>query len=272
MPVTAGFGELPTFSDDMLASPKIIVVRLTGFMRIASGGEYTFRLTSDDGSRLIIAGRGQLQERIVVDNDGEKGRLLDAEGKHVLDQGLHFFRLEYLKIPPQPGINVYDPPGLIFEYKGPDTGDVYKHLQTALDFVEIVQKSDNICQLSRFSAGFGGTSASIDCTGKCFDGREDFLGDGRCDQGGANEVVQVMNFQCSAWNFDNRDCSFEMPALVTTPRPAIQCYSQCPPGNFRRNDCDLCPSGLSVPWNAGSIVNGWCRGNEITAVLHTGSQ
>lgn len=39
-------------------------VKLTGYLRAPEAGEYEFRLTSDDGSRLLI------EDKIVVDNDG----------------------------------------------------------------------------------------------------------------------------------------------------------------------------------------------------------
>ena len=57
-------GVVPTFSLDIPGIRKErFAVMLSGTIRIAQKGKYTFRLTSDDGSRLYIA------DKLVVDND-----------------------------------------------------------------------------------------------------------------------------------------------------------------------------------------------------------
>lgn len=63
-----------------------------GLLDISKAGEYTFYLTSDDGSRLTIDGK------VVVDNDGlhgpeeKNGRITLTRGKHPVT--IHFFEQE----------------------------------------------------------------------------------------------------------------------------------------------------------------------------------
>lgn len=64
--------------------------RLSGFINVEREGQYTFRLVSDDGSRLMI------RDKIVIDNDGlhsESGK----DGTIALLPGEHPFEIEYFE-------------------------------------------------------------------------------------------------------------------------------------------------------------------------------
>ena len=65
-------------------------VRLKGYLNIQKAGVYTFRLLSDDGSRLVINGQQ------VIDHDGLHGA--DAkDGLIKLSEGYHPFNLDYFQ-------------------------------------------------------------------------------------------------------------------------------------------------------------------------------
>jgi hypothetical protein len=68
--------------------PSEFSVRWLGFITVLRGGDYTFALTSDDGSSLSIGGR------TVVDNAGRHGSET-AVGQVRLEAGVHPIRLEY---------------------------------------------------------------------------------------------------------------------------------------------------------------------------------
>jgi mono/diheme cytochrome c family protein len=63
----------------------------TGFLRIAEAAEYTFYLTSDDGSRLSIDGL------MVVENDGVHARTTKT-GEMTLDRGMHALTVDYFNV------------------------------------------------------------------------------------------------------------------------------------------------------------------------------
>ena len=67
-----------------------IVLRFDGFLPISAAGKYSFRLSSDDGSRLYIDGKQ------VIDNDGVHPNTL-KEGSLNLSVGLHEFRVDYFE-------------------------------------------------------------------------------------------------------------------------------------------------------------------------------
>ena len=58
-------------------------IRWHGYLRIFSRGRYTFRLTSDDGSRLFIGGGGR-GEVLLINNDGLHSTMQPAEATHTL--------------------------------------------------------------------------------------------------------------------------------------------------------------------------------------------
>ena len=67
-----------------------VVLRFDGFLPISKAGRYSFRLSSDDGSRLFIDGKQ------IIDNDG----VHPNTGKEVsvnLNAGLHELRVDYFE-------------------------------------------------------------------------------------------------------------------------------------------------------------------------------
>eukprot|EP00971_Amphidinium_carterae_P018669 368140-Amphidinium_carterae.1 len=62
--------------------------RWTGFLKIKSGGTYTFQTTSDDGSMLYINGTE------IVNNDGPHG-MVTKTGQLYMDAGLYSVVVEY---------------------------------------------------------------------------------------------------------------------------------------------------------------------------------
>lgn len=67
-------------------------IRYAGAFRIATAGEYAFRLSSDDGTKLVIDGKQ------VIDNDGQHPPK-EATGKVQLSAGDHHMVLEYFQGP-----------------------------------------------------------------------------------------------------------------------------------------------------------------------------
>jgi len=69
-------------------------IRYTGEIRIRESqeGNYSFKLTSDDGSRLII------DNKIVINNDGQH-RTSAAEGSIYLSEGIHQVTIDYFQGP-----------------------------------------------------------------------------------------------------------------------------------------------------------------------------
>jgi cytochrome c len=64
--------------------------RITGFLNIDQPGEYTFRLTSDDGSRLMI------RDELIIDHDGLHSAT-PKDGSFRLSAGEHPFEIEYFE-------------------------------------------------------------------------------------------------------------------------------------------------------------------------------
>lgn len=73
---------------DGLLQPEHVARVFEGFIQVPADGLYTFRLTSDDGSKLYVGGKE------VVDNDGLHGAV-DKSGSIALAMGMHAFRLEW---------------------------------------------------------------------------------------------------------------------------------------------------------------------------------
>lgn len=67
-------------------------IRYGGAFRLAKGGEYGFRISSDDGAKLTIDGK------LVIDNDGQHPPK-EARGTVKLDSGDHQMVLEYFQGP-----------------------------------------------------------------------------------------------------------------------------------------------------------------------------
>lgn len=77
----------------------------TGFFEVATTGNYTFHVTSDDGSKLLFA------DALVVDNDGVHSGT-ERSGDLCLESGRHEVRLEYFQFNAGSMLTV--------EYEGPD--------------------------------------------------------------------------------------------------------------------------------------------------------
>jgi hexosaminidase len=60
----------------------------SGYLEIPTDGLYTFYLTSDDGSKLLIDGG------LVIDNDGPHGATT-GQGKIALSKGAHKLEIKY---------------------------------------------------------------------------------------------------------------------------------------------------------------------------------
>jgi glucose/arabinose dehydrogenase len=69
--------------------PPPIACTVTGFITAAKAGEHVFRLSSDDGSRLIIDGQ------VVIDHDGRHGASAKTSRGVSLMAGEHELRVEY---------------------------------------------------------------------------------------------------------------------------------------------------------------------------------
>ncbi len=67
-------------------------IRYSGAFRIATAGEYTFRISSDDGTKVVIDGKQ------IIDNDGQHPPK-EASGKVQLSAGDHQMVLEYFQGP-----------------------------------------------------------------------------------------------------------------------------------------------------------------------------
>jgi len=78
---TADFGG---FSDNF-------VTQVIGNINIATAGSYTFRLTSDDGSRLLI------DNAVVIDHDGLHSAQPPKEGTVSLTTGYHSLRIDHFE-------------------------------------------------------------------------------------------------------------------------------------------------------------------------------
>ncbi len=91
--------------DKIDTRPEQYAFEFSGYLQIERGGEYTFYVISNDGSKLFI-GNSE-----IVDNGGNHGNQ-EMQGKIALDPGVHPLRVTY-----------FDSGGsqsLIVKYKGPD--------------------------------------------------------------------------------------------------------------------------------------------------------
>jgi PA14 domain len=88
---------------------------ITGCIRVAADGTYTFVLDSDDGSLLFI------DSGLVVDNGGPHGPLV-ASGAVALTAGEHHFRIEFFEDFGGPsGVDLHLPHGVEYT-RCPDGG------------------------------------------------------------------------------------------------------------------------------------------------------
>ncbi|MFI1249935.1 ricin-type beta-trefoil lectin domain protein [Streptomyces anulatus] len=67
------------------------VTQVTGNLDVAAAGSHTFRLASDDGSRLYV------DDKLVIDHDGLHGSDLPKDGTVSLTAGVHSLRIEHFE-------------------------------------------------------------------------------------------------------------------------------------------------------------------------------
>jgi hypothetical protein len=82
------------------------VSQVTGNLDVAAAGSHTFRLASDDGSRLYV------DDKLVIDHDGPHGADLPKDGTVSLTAGYHALRIEHFEAGGDQQITLsWKPPG-----------------------------------------------------------------------------------------------------------------------------------------------------------------
>jgi hypothetical protein len=123
-------GMVQTFSLSPKTQDDFFNFRFDGFLYITTAGQYQFRTSSDDGSRL------RLNNNVVVENNGEHTWRTVTSSPINLAAGAHRINLDYF--------DYIDDDSLLVEYKGPDTNNGWvtvsvsalksaPHIVTALD-------------------------------------------------------------------------------------------------------------------------------------------
>lgn len=103
--------SVPNLELDVTDREDTYALLFTGEIEITNAGDYTFFLSSDDGSRLVIDGVE------IIDNDGLHGlKELSNEIPVSLDAGKHTIRVEFFE--------KYGAQKLFLKYQGPDSEDV----------------------------------------------------------------------------------------------------------------------------------------------------
>ena len=64
---------------------------LTGFLYIDEDANYTFRITSDDGSKLLLS------DNLLIDNDGLHGAISQVSDELFLSEGMYPLQIEYFE-------------------------------------------------------------------------------------------------------------------------------------------------------------------------------
>eukprot|EP00929_Paragymnodinium_shiwhaense_P060503 TRINITY_DN30207_c0_g1_i2.p1 TRINITY_DN30207_c0_g1~~TRINITY_DN30207_c0_g1_i2.p1 ORF type:complete len:1205 (+),score=265.24 TRINITY_DN30207_c0_g1_i2:105-3719(+) len=224
-----------------------VFVRWTGFFKIETGGDYKFKLESDDGSRMVLGGRGDYRETEVVLLDGKQVQATPKIGATFIEKGWHPVRFELfynpIDIREDTDGTALNPPGLRVFYSGADTGAVQATDQwvplTDDDAGSRFKAHDPGCPLRNWKWGVG-MSVNRDCAGECFEGNERSVGDYICDKGSTSETTKRLSLGCSAWNQDNGDCGLRPTPVYTTPRPRMQCLASSASGEFKRHSDASC--------------------------------
>ena len=103
--------SVPNLTLDITDREDTYALLFTGELEITTPGDYTFFLSSDDGSKLYIDGVE------VIDNDGCHGlKELSNETPITLTAGKHTIKVEFFE--------KYGAQKLFLKYQGPDSGDV----------------------------------------------------------------------------------------------------------------------------------------------------
>lgn len=77
--------EINFYAADFGGLEEYFAAEVVGYLRIPKTNNYTFRLTSDDGSVLYI------DDELIIDNDGYHGDV-SVDGEVILEEGYHPFR------------------------------------------------------------------------------------------------------------------------------------------------------------------------------------
>jgi hypothetical protein len=83
-------GTVPELGLKAQKRPEDFGFRFSGYLDVPKDGLYTFYLTSDDGSRLLI------DDQLIVDNDGLHGDI-EQRGQVFLQKGKHRLVLPYFQ-------------------------------------------------------------------------------------------------------------------------------------------------------------------------------
>jgi len=87
--VLAGRIDLRSAADfGNVGGPSLMTV-VSGWLVVVDGGRYEFRLTSDDGARLMLDGRA------VIEHDGRHSATAKESGAVTLAEGMHDLRIEH---------------------------------------------------------------------------------------------------------------------------------------------------------------------------------
>jgi len=113
-------GVVPNFTLEPRTQEDFFYFQFDGYVNITTDGSYQFRTTSDDGSRLA------LNNIVIVENDGLHGDVIVTSATQTLSSGPYPINVKYFEYTGGQTLKV--------EYKGPDTGNVWKILDaTALN-------------------------------------------------------------------------------------------------------------------------------------------
>eukprot|EP00927_Polykrikos_kofoidii_P076947 TRINITY_DN73953_c0_g1_i1.p1 TRINITY_DN73953_c0_g1~~TRINITY_DN73953_c0_g1_i1.p1 ORF type:complete len:1221 (+),score=122.92 TRINITY_DN73953_c0_g1_i1:164-3826(+) len=235
------------FSMAVEALDRPLFIRWSGYFEIFEAGLYKFIVKSDDGSRLILGGRGGQRELVLVNNDGLKDAAEDSKGEFELGAGMWPLRIEFFWEPPlvrqsSSSVVIRYPPGIIITYSGPDTGASSK-----VDLFQSLFKNGGVlftthdpgCSMHSYMWGEGMT-VTRDCVGRCLDAMESTVGDFVCDNGGRDVVGLKPNLLCVPWQFDNGDCEERPGKTYTTPQPQRKCLVTAPSGEWHRHFTSIC--------------------------------
>jgi hypothetical protein len=120
------------------------VTQVTGNIHVPADGSYTFRLTSDDGSRLLI------DDQLVIDHDGLHGAE-PKDGTVQLTEGMHALRIDHFERGGDQVLNLaWQPPGADGFATVPNTA-----LSTDAGVVRVTAPGRKECEGFRDSPGDG---------------------------------------------------------------------------------------------------------------------
>jgi hypothetical protein len=113
--------EYTGFVDNFTMKPKTqddyFNFRFDGFLYITTAGDYNFRISSDDGSRLY------LNKKLVADNNGVHTLTAKETGLKTLDATAHRITVEFFEFIDTDSVEV--------EYRGPDTNNDWALIPSA---------------------------------------------------------------------------------------------------------------------------------------------